>query len=169
MKTLLRGLGPAFLVGTFLGFVGCAPDNESEAQRNQAKLGAPPTTDVKSVDDSVPLRNQQDLAERRKKQLAQDPSKTQRSGGGAERPGVAEACVSHRIDFCVISASSRHQATGPSARSSLSRAAGQLPGMVKARVQAIRGRPDRARAAIGRAGSSSPVVSDRGWILSRRI
>jgi len=85
VKTVLRGFGPALLVGAFLALAGCAPDNESEAQRNQAKLGAPPTTDVKSVDDSVPLRNQQDLAERRKKQLAEDPSKAQRSGGAAPR------------------------------------------------------------------------------------
>jgi len=75
----------------------------------------------------------------------------------------------HRIDFCALLALFMHQATGSSARSSLFRAAGQLPGMVKARVQVIRARPDRGSTAIGRARSSSPVVSDRGWILSGRI
>ena len=87
MKTLLHGFSLAFLVSAVLGLGGCAPDNESEAQRNQAKLGAPPPTDVKSVDDSVPLNNQEQLAERRKAQMQVDPAKAQRSGGGGAPRG----------------------------------------------------------------------------------
>jgi hypothetical protein len=85
VKTLLRGFGLAFLVGAVLVLGGCAPDNESEAQRNQAKLGAPPPSDVKGTDDFVPLTNQDQLAERRKQMQQVDPAKAQRSGQGATR------------------------------------------------------------------------------------
>jgi hypothetical protein len=88
VKTLLRGLGPAFLAGAFLGVVGCAPDNETEAQRNQAKLGAPPTTEVKGGQAPPPASSYEQYADRRKADLAKDPRQSdyaKKAGGGATR------------------------------------------------------------------------------------
>ena len=91
MKTLLRGFGLAFLVGAVLGLAGCAPDNESEAQRNQAKLGAPPTTDVKGVEAPPPASSYDQYAERRKQEFAKnpqgDPEYAKKVGGGARTSG----------------------------------------------------------------------------------
>lgn len=88
MKTLMQRFGAALLAGAFLGLAGCESSNESEAERLQKNLGPPPTSDVKGKTDiPPPPKSMQELAERRKQQLAEDPSKSeygkaQRSGGG---------------------------------------------------------------------------------------
>ena len=91
MKTLLRGLGPAFLMGALLGLAGCAPDNESEAQRLQAKLGAPPTTDVKGVAAPPGSSSYEEYAQRRKEEFAKNPQGNpeyaKKASGGATTSG----------------------------------------------------------------------------------
>jgi hypothetical protein len=48
VKALMRGFGLATMMVLALGFFGCGADNESEADKAQKGLGAPPTPEVKS-------------------------------------------------------------------------------------------------------------------------
>ena len=43
MKALTRGFGLAFLMACVLGLTGCGTDNQTEAQKLQAKEGPVPT------------------------------------------------------------------------------------------------------------------------------
>ena len=70
MKSLMRGLGLALLMAAFLGLTGCGADNESEAEKLQKTVGAPPPTDVKGADGPIQAK---DMSEYAKQKQSQDP------------------------------------------------------------------------------------------------
>ena len=68
MKALIRGFGLALMMVTFLGLTGCGTDNESEADKLQKSVGAPPKTDVKGPEAGAPVKSMDEYAKQR-----QDP------------------------------------------------------------------------------------------------
>jgi hypothetical protein len=69
VKALMRGFGLAFLMACFLGLSGCGNDNESAAEKLQAKEGPVPTPVNKAADVPPPARNMEDYAKQQKKNM----------------------------------------------------------------------------------------------------
>jgi hypothetical protein len=80
VKRLMRGLGLALLVGVFFGPAGCGTDNDTEAARGQANLGAPPPSNTKNEPPPPAPKNMEDYAKQRK-----DPFAESKYGGGAKK------------------------------------------------------------------------------------
>lgn len=69
MKALTRGFGLAFLMACVLGLTGCGTDNQTEAQKLQAKEGPVPTPVNKPGEVPPPARNMEEYAKQQQKNL----------------------------------------------------------------------------------------------------
>jgi len=67
----MRGFGLALLMAAFLGLTGCGADNESEADKLQKNLGAPPPGENTTKVEQPVVKDYADYA--RQKQEAPDP------------------------------------------------------------------------------------------------
>jgi hypothetical protein len=70
VKTMMRSLGLAFLVGALLVVGACAPDHESDAQKLQSASGPPPEGANKNTPVVVTQpKNQEEYAQRKNEQI----------------------------------------------------------------------------------------------------
>jgi hypothetical protein len=82
VKTLIRGIGLAMLGVCLLGLTGCGADNESDADKLQAKSGPVPKPEGPTQETGPPVKSMEDYAKQQQ---------GKQSYAGTKYPGAAKA------------------------------------------------------------------------------